>query len=467
MNTELHRFQRYRPLIDDWSAFAAAMARPLPQCIWTHSLRATPSELAELASNAGLQTEPIGWIPGAFRLAADGKTGNQWWYLAGLCHTQEEVSMLPVHLLEPKPGHRVLDLCAAPGGKTAQIALALGNRGTVIANDASVERMRPLRATIERLGLVNITTTKCNGANFPSSAGLFDRVLVDAPCTGEGTWRKTTRHGGASGAAVSLERSRLQKALLRRGVELCRLGGRIVYSTCTFAPEENEMVVDAILREFGGQVEVVAAKVQGFTTFPGATEWNGQALTPSLANTLRVWPHSNDTGGFYIAVLQKTGSPKQQPLRSPDVLAFVPDHVWKPQLTERFGCELENGLAAHRQTTRGFHLLPMDHTPLTRPEADASGLFFLRTNVNMPKLTTAGAMLIGASAERNAIELEYPQAAAYLARRAFRVAGDQAQAADDGYVVLRHRGHTLGIGLYKKATGGVASLYPKHWATEI
>ncbi|MEM7346677.1 MAG: RsmB/NOP family class I SAM-dependent RNA methyltransferase [Chloroflexota bacterium] len=191
--TESIPFERYRPIVDDWHAFQDKILAPLPVCVWTNTLRLTPEALANFMAEDGLPFEQLGWYPQGFKLPAGIKPGNQWPYLAGLYHVQEEVSMMPVQMLDPQPGERVLDLCAAPGNKTAQIAIALENRGTVIANDINFGRLKALRQSIEWLGITNITTTVYDGGNYPREAGLFDKILVDAPCSCEGTSRRGVR----------------------------------------------------------------------------------------------------------------------------------------------------------------------------------------------------------------------------------------------------------------------------------
>lgn len=245
---------RYGTLSGDASSFEAALATPLPVTLWANRLRISGDRLAALLEADGLAVHKIPWQDGAFRLAADARPGLSWLYKAGLFQIQEEAAMLPVKLLDPKPGERVLDLCAAPGNKTAQIALALGNRGTVIANDVHSGRHAGLHVTIARLGLQNITTTAYDGASYPYEAGSFDKVLVDVPCSGEGTIRKG--YGAHQPVSDDFRRKLcgLQRALLRRAIDLCRPGGWIVYATCTFAPEENEAVVDQVMRERRGEV---------------------------------------------------------------------------------------------------------------------------------------------------------------------------------------------------------------------
>ncbi|MGD2115865.1 MAG: RsmB/NOP family class I SAM-dependent RNA methyltransferase, partial [Acidobacteriota bacterium] len=177
--------ERYRPLIDDWPAFVRALERPLPVTVWTNPLRSgLPADLLQnLLAGEGHAPEPLGWCPGAFRLADGATPGRGLLGVSGLYHIQEEVSLLPVELLDPRPGERVLDLCAAPGGKTARIAVAMENRGTVVANDVDWRRLVAVGRNLDRLGVVNVATTAWDAANFPEEGGPFDRVLADVPCT--------------------------------------------------------------------------------------------------------------------------------------------------------------------------------------------------------------------------------------------------------------------------------------------
>ncbi|AWV90158.1 RsmB/NOP family class I SAM-dependent RNA methyltransferase [Bradymonas sediminis] len=315
---ELAAFARYRSIVDDWEAFGAALARPLPICVWTNTLRTTPARLGEWMARGGFPVAPIGWYPGAFRLPAEDargeklRPGNRVEYLAGLYHIQEEVSLIPPVLLAATGDERVLDLCAAPGNKTAQLAVAMQNRGTLIANDRDPYRISGLRRTLERLGITNTSVTVHDGANYPArhygdTHGAFDKVLVDAPCSCEGTSRK---HQGAtpiSSAEGSAPLHGTQLALLRKAVQLCKVGGRIVYSTCTYAPEENEVLVDELLNLVGrAHLRLLPARIPGLITSAGLTHWAGQDLGEDLAQTLRVWPHQNNTGGFFAALIEKT-----------------------------------------------------------------------------------------------------------------------------------------------------------------
>lgn len=300
----LRLFERYRPLVDDWDAFAAANERPLPPAVWTNTLRTTPEALRSFLREEGTEPEDVPWYPGAFRLPAEAAPGKSLAKLLGLAHIQEEVSLLPVLFLDPRPDERVLDLCAAPGNKTVQAAVRMEDRGTVVANDRSKKRLGLVVANLERLGVSIGAVTAYDAGNLPRDFGPFDRVLADVPCSCEGTARKNPEVLGRGG--WEKRPTRVQRAILKKAVQLCRPGGRIVYSTCTYAPEENEAIVDEALSENAG-LRLLPARVDGLLGSPGLTEWQGRSFTPDMERALRVWPHHNDTGGFFVAVLEKPG----------------------------------------------------------------------------------------------------------------------------------------------------------------
>lgn len=300
---DLSLFERYRPILEDWAAFRAALARPLPNVLWCNSLRLGTHELVEILRLDGFDPQPIPWYAKALRLPPEVRAGKTLPFLTGCFHLQEEVSQLPVVLLDPQPGERLLDLCAAPGNKTLQAAVHMQNRGTIIANDKSKHRLGIMRRNIERLGITNIAILQSDAANLPKRLGHFDRVLADVPCSCQGTSRKNPevlRLGFRPGA-----RQRGQTSILRKAVQRCRVGGRVAYSTCTYAPEENEAVVDQILREADGALRLLPARLPGLIGSDGLSHWQGQDFDASLSLCLRVYPHHQNTGGFFVALLEK------------------------------------------------------------------------------------------------------------------------------------------------------------------
>ncbi|NBC12772.1 MAG: RNA methyltransferase [Gammaproteobacteria bacterium] len=470
---------RYRPLfgqvVADWDGFIDSLCRPLGTCIWSRPGRCDGAAPAALLDAQGVPSAPVPWLadaPGTALLLPPGfKAGQHWWYCAGLAHAQEAVSQLPVLALDLRPGQRVLDLCAAPGGKTAQIALALGNRGTVLANDFAMDRIAALQGNLDRLGVVNATTTRCDGGNYPAAAGPFDRVLVDAPCSSEGTLRRNPGLVAKLGPERSTRMAGRQRALLRKAVQLCRPGGRIVYSTCTFAPEENELVVADILAEQDGRLQLLAvpawAELPGFVGGPGVTHWQGRVLPADLAGCLRVWPHANDTGGFFIAVLEKDAAAPGLPEPEPLALALDDeDPEWCTGLAAHYGIAepIAAQFRAHRQTRRGLHLAARDHVPPAAPRPEGSGLFFHRTNIRPPKLTTAGALLLGPQATRQVLDLDAAaERDAYLRRQRLRPTPAQTAACRPGQVIVRHRGYALGVAVLHRS-GELESLFPRKWS---
>lgn len=293
---------RYLALVDEPEAFLACASRPLPRVVWVNTVLTSVAAMQTVLDQRAPTAAPVPGLPGAWRLPADAKPGKWPEFHLGLLHAQEEVALWPVHVLDPQPGERVLDLCAAPGNKAVRIAVAMGDNGQVWANDSHSRRVDAVSQLAVRLGLTSLVVTVADGATLADNE-RFDRVLVDAPCSCEGTTRKRLRRREAErpddwhGMAVQ------QSALLQRAVELTRPGGVIVYSTCTYAPEENEGVLDRLNPE---QVRIepthaaIAARAE-----PGIQQWRGRRFRADVVNSARFWPHHNDTGGFFVARLHR------------------------------------------------------------------------------------------------------------------------------------------------------------------
>lgn len=468
-------FERYRDVIEDWDDFAAAVKRPLPTTIWANPLKITPDNLQNLMAEGGVALTAVPWYPGAFRLPDEVMPGLRWEYLAGLYQVQEEAALLPALLLDPQPGERVLDMCAAPGNKTAQMGAMMQNRGTLIANDRSNGRMRAARHALNRIGLTNVTTMTRDGGNLPAEMGLFDKIMVDVPCSCEGTCRKDPSVLERSSVGGSQKLARIQTALLRKAVQLCRPGGRIVYATCTFAPEENELVLDTILRESGDSLYLCPNDVPGLVTLPGLTKWQGQTLHPDLRHASRIWPEQNDTGGFFVAMLEKTAEAQSaqredgEALRTPRlrVEKMIETESWLGIVTERFGIDTAvfDEFDIVRWSKRGVYLVSRDQQLPTKPRLDSPGLFFIRAGSRYPKMTTAATMLLGQHATQNRVELTTEQTKAYLQRQIITPTKAQTAACTTtGHVVVCYRGYPLGLGVFHAKSNQIESHFPKAWS---
>jgi NOL1/NOP2/sun family putative RNA methylase len=301
----MNPLDRYEPLVDDVGAFREACDRPLPYAVRVNTIKTTADQVMKAFDEDGVSYAPVGWNPELLTL--DGKPGRTWPYFLGWIHGQEEVSALPAAVLDPRPGERVWDACAAPGSKTTQLAALMDDRGTLVGNDNSLGRLSALRHNAERLGVTNLVVTKQDARNFstrPLAFEAFDRAIVDAPCSCEGTCRKNPTVLDEWTLDHVRQVAGVQKGILARAVQATREGGTVVYSTCTFAPEENEAVLDHVL-------EREACQLVGFETpletAPGITEWDGETFDASVEKAHRVYPHQNDTGGFFCAKLEVTG----------------------------------------------------------------------------------------------------------------------------------------------------------------
>ena len=301
---DLHKLERYRDIIPDWPAFAEAALAPLPTTLWVNTLRGDRDDIAAWLADDGVASTPLSWYHRGLRLEPNAKPGKTFAFLTGACHVQEEVSMMPIVLLDPQPGESVLDLCAAPGNKSTQAAVHMEDRGCLIACEVNEGRLGLIVRNVERMALTSIATLNANAGNLPREVGDFDRVLADVPCSCEGTTRKNPallhRPGMPPGSLAGS-----QISILRKAIQRCKPGGRILYSTCTYAPEENEAVVDTLLREENLRVRLLPARIDGIRGEPGLREWQGRSFLPELSASLRLYPHLNDTGGFYIALLEK------------------------------------------------------------------------------------------------------------------------------------------------------------------
>jgi hypothetical protein len=256
-----------------------------------------------------------------------------------------------------------------------------------------------------------------------------------------------------------------QRALLRKAVQRLRPGGRLVYSTCTFAPEENELTVAEVLAEYPGQIHLVPISVPGLISSPGLTCWEGHDLPAELALALRIWPHPNDSGGFFIAVLEKGEETNAEPEPVPTLLDPDDADAWLPHLADHYGLPADwfGRLRANRQTRRGLHLMAADHCPPAVLRAEGSGLFFHRTNVRPPKPTTSAALLFGPAATRFNLALTPEQRVRYLRREQFAPTPEQAAANPPGQVVVSYMGHTLGVAVLHRS-GVIESLFPSRWS---
>lgn len=304
----LDRLRRIIPTdaIDD---VLASFAAPQATGFRINPLRADESETIDALESAGLHPHAVDGLPGAYWVRAAERTALLASDAAaeGWIYVQNLASQLPPVLLGPQPGERVLDLCAAPGSKTRQLVGLMGDVGEVAAVEVVRGRFFKLRANLEAQGATSVRTFQRDGATvWRHRPEHFDRVLLDAPCSTEGRFRtddpETTRYWSPRKVK---EMASKQKKLLFSAIQSLRPSGTLIYSTCTFAPEENEAVLSRFLQKFDGRIEAVPVEIpEVFQTQPALEAWRGKAHHPGVRHARRVLP-SPTAEAFFVARLVK------------------------------------------------------------------------------------------------------------------------------------------------------------------
>lgn len=326
----------------EFGSFVASYDRPPRSGLRVNTLKLGA---AELAARVPFALSPVGaFEPAGFLVEEGNRPGRHPYHAAGLYYLQDPSAMAVGAMLAPQPGELVLDLAAAPGGKATHLATQLetplgdpqwGNDSLLVANDVSRQRARLLLENLERWGARQALVTSAGPEQLLETFGaVFDRVLLDAPCSGEGMLRR--REGDVEwSAAIVAACARRQADILQTAAQLTRLGGLLLYSTCTFAPEENEEVIGRFLaahRDF---------ELQTLPDYPGFTRGRPEWATegdPLLQRAVRLWPHQFPGEGHFLALLRRTGDEVAVPTAAKRFRQVSPERKER-QLWEAFALE--------------------------------------------------------------------------------------------------------------------------------
>lgn len=375
---------------------------------------------------------PVPWEPEGFYYDPETRPGLHVYHEAGVYYLQEASAMAPVALLDPKPGERVCDLCAAPGGKTTQIAGRMLGRGFLVCNEINPKRAKILSRNIERMGVANALVTNEHPETLASRfPGFFDRVLVDAPCSGEGMFRKEEAAVTDWSQETVQMCARRQREILDSAARLVRPGGRLVYSTCTFAPEEDEETVAAFLEAH-----------PEFTPEPVEAPW----FVPGENASYRMWPHKLLGEGHFAAVLRKTQG------ESGEVPACPGEKC--PKAWESFAKELDITLPEGKAVSFGQSLYwaPMELPELNRLKVLRPGLELGTERKGRFEPAHALALWLKTCAVAESFPPESPEMKAYLH-------GDVMPSGKKGWCLVQAGGYAIGWG---KGDGSVLkNHYPK------
>ncbi len=290
----------YQRIIPGFREYLLDLEKPLPVYFRINTIKTGIEEAKILLEREGIEFQDTCFRELLLVKRQDTKRPLLSYHL-GHVYPQALSSCLPVHALAPQTGERVLDLCAAPGGKTTHMAQLMADSGLILANDRKLGRLTALMANIKRMGVTNTIVTQARGEHYQADI-RFDRVLVDAPCSGIGRYRiddagriRHMRRGKTDLPAI-------QKALITRGFDLLRPGGVLVYSTCTLNVEENEAVVQYLLEKRAAEVTSWEPPVPWS---PGITEFKGKEYEKGVGLARRFYPHRIHSVGFFLARIVK------------------------------------------------------------------------------------------------------------------------------------------------------------------
>jgi NOL1/NOP2/sun family putative RNA methylase len=460
--------ERMRALLGaEADAFFSALERSPASGLRLNPLKLRPEHFERISP---WDLEPVPWSPFGFWVPAGTRAGKHPYHAAGLYYLQEPSAMAVVEALDVRPGLRVLDLAAAPGGKSTQIAGYLDGEGLLVANEVEHSRIKALGENLERWGARNVVITNETPERLAQHFGaFFDRVLLDAPCSGEGMFRKNPA-ARAEWSAEHVAGCALRQArIMEQAARLVAPCGLLVYSTCTFAPEENEQRIAAFLAERPEWELIDIPKRHGFAA--AHAEWAGASAPPQIKRAVRLWPQRVNGEGHFIALLRNgTHTPRsslpsawfgrdearrqkhsgRRDARRPDT-GEAALAAWRgfeqESLTARFPVEQ---LVTHHEQV---YFVPEQMPNLEGLRVVRTGLWLGSARPGRFEPSHALALALLPDDARLTVSLSDSEAERYLRGETFASAGP------DGWLLITVNGWPLGWG--RRVGGTVKNFYPK------
>lgn len=455
-----------------WKEFSDAYQIPLKRSLRANTNLLSRGDFLAMAKRMGWDLSPIAWEDNGFFIDREDHSialGKTMEHFLGLFYIQEASSMAPVRALDPQPGETVLDMSSAPGSKTTQMSCLMGNAGLIVANDVSAQRTKATVTNIERQACANVGITTLDAKMFARlTPNAFDRVLLDAPCSGEGTFTKADAFFQRWNGYAIRRMAGIQRGLIEAAFQALRPGGTLVYSTCTFAPEENEEVLDFLLSLFPGNARIEELD-ERFGTTEGVTEWEGKTYHPDVARGRRFLPHVTGTGGFFVAKVAKaertaSETPPKENGRSKEVLVGKKEEAAiREFLANSYG--IGDGAFLDRVFTRidnDLWIKPAAYVPLSQNlRFDRCGVQILTVeHGNRYRLTTAGARAFGKDITRNVLPLDEEACKRVAEGRDVAVDKEREENLTVPHAVLTTAsGFVLGVGLVRD--GNVKNQIPR------
>lgn len=402
------------------------------------------------------QMEPVPWAKDGYYYREECRPGRHPYHYAGLYYIQEPSAMAVAALLDPKPGERVLDLCAAPGGKSSHIASMMMGEGFLLSNEIHPARGKILSQNMERMGAGNVVVSNEDSGKlakeFPE---FFHKIVVDAPCSGEGMFRKDeTARKEWSPDHVTLCAKR-QLEILDNGARMLQPGGRLVYSTCTFSPEENEQTIESFLESHEDfYVEQQDSVPDGLSQ--GRPEWSKNENL-QLKNTFRIWPHLAEGEGHFLAVLRKKDCKGKKSVRQEEKGIIKEKAILKglKELLEQICPEAKELLNRKNYIQFGdqIYLLPEDMGTIKGMKILRPGLHLGSIKKNRIEPAHGLAMYLDETKAAKVCRLNLEEAKAYLRGESIQKPGEK------GWILMTLEGCSLG---WAKQSGTILkNHYPK------
>ena len=437
---------------DEYTAFLESYDEKSYAGLRMNTLKITPEEYLELTEQ---HLEPVSWCPTGFYYNGRREYSKNALYHAGLYYIQEPSAMFPAQVLPVEAGDRILDMCAAPGGKSTALAAKLQGTGLLVSNDISPSRAKALLKNIEASGVRNsivLTEDPKNLVNFFEE--YFDKILIDAPCSGEGMFRKEPSMMKAWEKNGPDFFSKLQKSIVDCGISMLKPGGMMVYSTCTFSVEENEGTLKYILENYP-DMHVIPIEQQGDGLMAGHPEWvDGPE---EISDARRLWPHHLHGEGHFTALLQKEGSSS----------SVNPENVrGMKELPEEFTRFLKDGAVnidfdPARMVVQGDHLsyLPENMPELGKLRRMRTGWYLgdIKKKRFEPSGFFARAMTPPECGHWIDLEVSDARVVKYLKCETLEVSTEL----ENGWYIVGVHGHALGWG--KVSAGTLKNKYPSGW----
>ena len=444
---------------DDFDRYMASLDQERYYGLRFNDLKISPEEWVQISP---FNLEPVPWTENGFYYK-EGYPGRHPFYHAGLYYIQEPSAMYPGACLKPEPGDRVLDICAAPGGKSTQLAASMKGQGLLVSNDISEDRVHALVKNLEMWGTDNCIITNETPENLAKAfPAFFDKILVDAPCSGEGMFRKD--EGAVSGwENFKNDHCRqMQDAILEQVHVMLKPGGKLIYSTCTFAPVENEQTIAAFMDRHPEYDLLPLPKMAGIAE--GMNQW-APGARGDMRLTSRLWPQRIKGEGHFTALLVKSDasgdapapSKTNAPCKSFTVLKELPDSVkefYRKAMTvepkEAFYCTMGTSL----------YRLPCEPPNVDMLKVARLGLYMGMLKGKVFKPSHPFLLAQDRESFQRYIHLQCDEEDMPKYLRGDTLVRDPKET-PDGLAAVTAEGYLLGWG--QSSSGVVKNMYPKGW----